>query len=85
MRAEEIRKHLRKEPFRLIRVFLSDGSSHDVRHPEMMYVTRSEVVIAMDAGNDTIPEQSVYCDPVHTTRIEPLNGEDRKGVREQPE
>jgi len=74
MRADEIRAHLRKQPFRPIRVFISDGSYYDVRHPELMLVTRTEVVIAMDAGDDQIPERSAYCDPVHITRIEPING-----------
>ncbi len=82
MRADEIRAPLRKHPFRPIRVYISDGSSYDVRHPELMFVTRSEVVIALDPGNDAVPERSVYYDPVHITRIEPLNGRKRKGVSE---
>ncbi len=59
MRADEIRVHLRRELFRPIRVYISDGSSYDVRHPELMFVTRTEVVIALDPGNDEIPERSV--------------------------
>ncbi len=78
MRADEIRAHLRKHPFRPVRVYISDGSSCDVRHPELMFVTRSEVVIALDPGKDAVPERSVYCDPVHITRIEPLDGKKRK-------
>ncbi len=80
MRADELRAHLRRRPFRPIRVYISDGSSYDVRHPELMFVTRSEVVIALDPGNDAVPERSVYCDPVHITRIEPLDGKKRKGT-----
>ena len=78
MRAEEIRKHIRTQPFRPIRVYVSDGVSYDVRHPEMMYVSRTEVIIGLDAGNGDIPERSVYCDPVHITRIEPLDGDVRE-------
>lgn len=78
MRAEAIRTHLRRQPFRPIRVYLSDGSSYEVRHPEMMFVTRTEVVIAMDPGDDAVPERSAYCDPLHITRIEPLDGTKRK-------
>ena len=73
MRADEIRKHLRKEPFRPFRLFLANGQSHDVRHREHMIVSRSELVIATEIGEDGMPEQSVYCDPVHITNIEPLN------------
>ena len=75
MRPDEIRAHLHKRPFQPIRIFVSDGSSYDVRHPEMMFVTRREVVIGLDAGDDRIPERSAYCDPVHITRIEPIDGD----------
>jgi hypothetical protein len=83
MRPDEIRAHLRKQPFRAIRIYISDGSSYDVRHPEMMFVTRPEVVIGLDPGDGDIPERSVYCDPVHITRIEPLDRNKRKGVSRQ--
>lgn len=83
MRPDEIRAHLRKQPFRPIRVSISDGSSYDVRYPELILVTRTEVVIALDPGNDAIPERSAYCDPVHITRIEPLDGENRKSTRKR--
>ena len=46
-----------------------------MRHPELMFVGRTEVVIGLDPGTDVIPERSVYCDPIHVTRIEPINGE----------
>jgi hypothetical protein len=78
MRPVEIRSHLRRQPFRPIRIYISDGSSYDIRHPELALVTRTEVIIALDAGDDEIPERSVYCDPIHVTRIEPLDGTKRK-------
>jgi len=78
MRADEISKHLRRQPFRPLRVYISDGSSYEVRHPEMTYVSRTEVVIGLAAGDDVIPKQSIYCDPVHIPRIERLDGRRRK-------
>ena len=73
MRPDEIRGHLRREPFRPIRIYISDGSSYDVRHPELMFVSRAKVVIGLDAGDDELPERSVYCDPLRITRIQPLD------------
>ena len=78
MRPDEIRAHLRRQPFRPIRVFVSDGSHYDVRHPEIMLVTRSELVIGLASSGDEIPERSAYCDPIRITRIEPLNGGKRR-------
>lgn len=78
MRPEQIRNHLRKEPFEPIRVFLSDGSMYDIPHPELAIVSRAEVIIALQAKDDDLPESFVYCDPVHITRIEPINGKPTK-------
>ncbi|MFQ5493787.1 MAG: hypothetical protein ACE5EX_00235 [Phycisphaerae bacterium] len=77
MRANEIQSHLRKTPFCPIRIFLSDGSSYDVRHPEMAAVSRAEVVIGLQVSEDDLPERFAYYDPVRITRIEPINGETR--------
>ena len=81
MRPDDIRAHLRREPFQPIRVYISDGSKYEVRHPELMLVTRTEVVIAIDPGDDQIPDHKVFCDPVHITQIEPVNGQRRRNTR----
>ena len=74
MRADEIRKHVRKQPFEPFRIFLSNGMTYDVRHPELIYVSRSEVVVPVELADDDIAVRSAYCDPVHITTIELLNG-----------
>jgi len=43
-------------------------------HPEMMAVTTTVVFIAQPPETDGVPQHSVRCDPVHITRIEPLEG-----------
>ena len=75
MRANEILRQQRTRPFRAIRIHLSDGACYDVRHPEMMTVTTAIVFIARPPEKDGVPDRSVYCDPVHVTRIEPIDGE----------
>lgn len=74
MNAAQVREHLRREPFRPVRIHISDGSHYDVHHPEMALVTRTEVAIALEDAQGELPERMVYCDPLHITRIEPLNG-----------
>lgn len=77
MRPEEIRSHLRRQPFQPFRVYLSNGMSYDVRQPELMAVGRRDVVIAIEVGEDDLPERFAYCDPMHVTNIEPLDGPNR--------
>ena len=74
MRPGQIRDHLKIQPVRAIRVHISDGSSYDIRHPEMAYVTATQVMIALEMSEDDLPDKVVFCDPVHITRLEPLDG-----------
>jgi hypothetical protein len=72
MRAEQIRAHLQRRPFEPIRVFLSDGSHYDVRHPDQAIITPRELVVGLGARNGGMAESVAFCDPVHVTRIEPI-------------
>ena len=74
MRPAQIRDHLKTEPFRPIRVHISDGSSYDIRHPEMAFVTTTQLMIALKMSTEDLPDKVIFCDPVHITRIEPLDG-----------
>jgi hypothetical protein len=70
MSPEHILQHVRREPFEPFRVFISDGKAYEVRHPEMILVSRREVVIAVPADEGELPEHTAFCDPLHITRIE---------------
>jgi hypothetical protein len=75
MRPAEIIALQRKQPFTGLRIYVSDGAVYDVLHPEKMTVSRSTVSIAVPPiDEEGVPERQIYCDPVHITRIEPLNG-----------
>lgn len=75
MRPEDIRQRFRKQPFQPIRLFLSDGAHYDVRHPDIIIVGRTEVVIGLTGGNGDLPERFASIDPLHIVRIEPINGQ----------
>jgi hypothetical protein len=69
--SEQVREHLRKQPFEPFRIHMSDGSSYEIPHPDFAWVTRREVMVGVPP-TDKIPEHAVYCDPLHITRIEPI-------------
>ena len=71
MVAKELLDLQRERLFRPLRIFISDGETYEVRHPEMMFVTKTRVVIALPNGED-VPENTVYCDPVQITRVVPM-------------
>jgi hypothetical protein len=46
-----------------------------------MLLSRAEVVIGLDPGDDQFPERNAYVDPVRITRIEPVDGRRRTASR----
>lgn len=80
MRPQEIEKHLRHRPFLPFRLRMSGGAAFEVRHPEMLMVSRTIVVLAIHKPRARRPESFVLCDPVHIIRIEPVvNGRPTSG------
>ena len=73
MNPNDIIAHLRRQPFRPLRVCILDGSTYDVPHPELMIVTRTDVAIALKLTEGELPDRMVFCDPLHITRILPLD------------
>ena len=79
MDAIELRKHLNRQPFQPFRIHLSDGAQYDVPHGDFMLVTHREVAVAVGlSSHDDVPDEMVYCDPYHITRIEPIIGRTKK-------
>ena len=71
--ASHIRELLAATPFRPFRVFLSDGSRHDVLHPEVAWVFGSRIFVGELTGSngqasDLVKQLSL----LHVSRIEEL-------------
>ncbi len=73
MRAEEITRLLKRRPFEPFGLYLSDGSSYAVRHPDQVIVTprAAYVGVGRDGGGEPIVQDVVICDLVHVTRLGP--------------
>jgi len=80
MRRDELVDVLRVSPFRPFRLYISDGGMFDVRHPEMLMVTRHAAMVGIaetdengDAGQQYPQiERSTTVDLLHVTWIEEL-------------
>lgn len=73
MRTSEIENQLRQRPFLPFRLRMTDGTAFEVRHPEMLMVSRTIIAVAIHRPRARDPEGIVLCDPVHIIRIEPLS------------
>jgi hypothetical protein len=74
MRAEHLRVFLSQQPFVPLRLHLSDGSAHEIRHPELALVTRTFVRIAYPAADPMTlaADGAVFVVLRHITRLELL-------------
>lgn len=71
--ARPIREYLQAKPFKPFRLFLSDGSSHEVPHPEFAWVFGSTVFVGVAGKSTKTPEDYVKQVAIlHITRIERL-------------
>ena len=76
MGPEQLRQLLRRQPFVPLRLYLTDGTTYDVRHPEKAFVTRSTVEVGSEKElGSGIADKCVYCPLVHIVRVEDLDGQ----------
>ena len=73
MTVQSFRDLLTQRPFRPSRVFTSSGKTYEVRHPEMAWLTRSDLLVGIDQTEDDVPAEFRICSLLHVTAVEPLS------------
>ena len=73
MTVQTFRDLLTKRPFQQFRVIMSSGQSYEVRHPEIAFVTRTDLLVGTDVADDGVPAEFKICSLLHVTAIEPLS------------
>jgi hypothetical protein len=73
MPPEELLRHLQRRPFQPFRLRLTDGSDHEIRHPELMLLARHSAEVGIP-GETAIPiaDRIVTIALLHIVRLEPL-------------
>jgi hypothetical protein len=79
MTTTTFRDLLKQRPFRPFRVVMSSGESYDVRHPEMAWVTKNDLVVGVDVADDGMPAEFRICPLFHVATVEPLATDARAG------
>ncbi len=71
--ARQIREYLQAKPFHPFRLFLSDGSKHEIPHPEFAWVFGTTVFVGVAGKSTKVPEDFVkQISILHITRVERL-------------
>ena len=74
MAPEEITTALRRRPFVPFRMTLTEGSTYEIRHPELCMVGRRSTVVGITSTDhpDPLFDRSVTLDLLHIVKLEPL-------------
>jgi hypothetical protein len=79
MTVQTFRELLGQRPFRPFRLVMSSGQSYDVRHPEMAMLTRTDMLVGVEPGEDNVPSEFRICSLLHVATVEPLPAESQPG------
>ena len=67
MNADAIREFVRRQPFEPFVIRLSNGETHEVRHPECLLVTKATVIVYYPDDDRT-----VHLSLIHVNAVEAL-------------
>jgi hypothetical protein len=73
MTVQTFRKLLTARPFNPFRIVMSSGEAYEVRHPEMAFLTKTDLLVGIDEEDDGIPAEFQICSLLHVTAVEPLS------------
>ncbi len=80
MAPEELASALRRQPFVPFRITLTEGSTYEIRHPELCVPGRRSAFIGIAAPDDPdrLFERSVTIDLLHIVRLESIEPVSRR-------
>lgn len=81
MTTMDFRQLLRRQPFKPFRLVMSRGESYEVRHPEITLVTKNDILVGIDPGDDGMPAEFRICPLFHVATVEPLSTDSGTGGR----
>ena len=70
---DDIEEAIRRRPFQPFRLFVTDGKTYDVRHPELVMLGKRSLAVGLAADlGQTSYDRLAQVDLLHVTRLEPL-------------
>ena len=72
MTVQTFRDLLTQRPFRPFRLVMSSGQTYEVRHPEMAWLTRTDILVGIGETDENVHAEFKICSLLHVTAVEPL-------------
>ncbi|MBI4581511.1 MAG: hypothetical protein HY718_17555 [Planctomycetes bacterium] len=80
MDRDELLKVLKQRPFEPFSLYMSEGASYAVKHPDPIIVTPRAAYVGLGGnGGGPAADQVVICSLIHITRLRPLPEQTRAG------
>lgn len=73
MTVQTFRELLAQKPFKPFRLVMSSGQTYEVRHPEMAWSTRTDILVGVGESNEGVPAEFRICSLLHVATVEPLS------------
>ncbi len=73
MTVQTFRDLLTAQPFRPFRLVMSSGEKYEVKHPEMAWLLRTDILVGIDEARDGLPTRFKICSYLHVAAIEPID------------
>ena len=73
MTVQTFRDLLSARPFQPFRLVMSSGEKYEVKHPEMAWLLRTDILVGLDESRDGLPTRFKVCSYLHVTAIEPID------------
>jgi hypothetical protein len=73
MTVQTFRELLGQRPFKPFRLVMSSGQKYEVRHPEMAWLTRTDILVGIGESDEGVPAEFRICSLLHVTTIEPAS------------
>ena len=70
---QTFRQLLAQRPFKPFRLVMSSGEAYEVRHPEMAWLTRTDILVGIDDADEGVPSEFRICSLPHVVTVEPLS------------
>ncbi len=71
MQQEDVEKKVRQKPFKPFRLYLTDGTVYEVRHPELVLLGRRSLVLGLTVDpSQLVYDRSVDVDLFHIIRMD---------------
>jgi hypothetical protein len=73
MTVKTFRELLTQRPFQPFRLVMSSGQTYELRRPEMVMLTRTDILVGVGETSEGAPMEFRICSLLHVATVEPIN------------